>query len=142
MNAAHFARRFDRRLRRRPYRAVGDGVELPREELRRIGASDDGSCARLTTRAVRGLRRSVGSRLGQPPTTSLCPALRLSYFVRLLLAMHGSHCCSRLLNFGAWLRAVWFRFVFFFVVTRARVSHASLLPAGPRPQRLSLGVEP
>ena len=54
MNAAHLARRFDRRLRRRPYRAVGDGVVLPREELRRIGASD--GCARLTTRALRGLR--------------------------------------------------------------------------------------
>ena len=73
MNAAHLARRFDRRLRRRPYRAVGDGVELPREELRRIGASD--GCACLTTRAVGSL--AGGRHLGQP-TTSLCPALRLA----------------------------------------------------------------
>ena len=70
MNAAHFARRFDRRLRRRPYRAVGDGVELPRDELRRIGV-----CARSTTRAVGSL--AGGRHLGQP-TTSLCPALRLA----------------------------------------------------------------
>ena len=86
MNAAHFARRFDRRLRRRPYRAVGDGVVLPREELRRIGASD--GCARLATRAVGSL--ADGRRLGQPPTTLLLVALLALVWRVLLLAMHGS----------------------------------------------------
>ena len=66
MNAAHFARRFDRRLRRRPYRAVGDGVELPREELRRIRASDGGVC----------LASDGPGRLGQPHHVAM-PALRL-----------------------------------------------------------------
>ena len=93
MNAAHLARRFDRRLRRRPYRAVGDGVVLPREELRRIGVFD--GCARLTTRALRPTARSLGS------TTPRCYAQRFvwsSRLVRLLLAMHGSHCCSSVLR--------------------------------------------
>ena len=66
MNAAHFARRFDRRLRRRPYRAVGDGVVLPRDELRRIGASDGGVCL-----------ASDGQVAWVNHTTLLCPALRL-----------------------------------------------------------------
>ena len=103
MNAAHLARRFDRRLRRRPYRAVGDGVELPRDELRRIGASDGGVCL-----------ASDGQVAWVNHTTLLCPALRLELTLGALPSDAWQPLLLSLFNFGAWLRAVWFRFALFF----------------------------